>query len=158
EAREVAGTIDDPAADHGEIRSDVGARALRTGTVGEVGGCTERGLRLDRPLPPTTVLPTRSARLLQSRGVRQTTRVPLMQRCAFALLAMSATALAFSVSSARAQSPTQPKPGGTLVMILNPEPAIIASALNSSSPVYTVSPKIFEGLVTYDPQFKMLPQ
>ena len=52
----------------------------------------------------------------------------------------------------------EPTRGGTLSMILNPEPAVLASGVNSASPVYTVSPKIFEGLVTYDPKFKMLPQ
>jgi len=52
----------------------------------------------------------------------------------------------------------EPVQGGTLSMILNPEPAVLAAGVNTSSPVYTVSPKIFEGLVTYDPKFKMLPQ
>src|SRR5882672_9511823 len=52
----------------------------------------------------------------------------------------------------------QPVRGGTLLMILNPEPASLVSGLNTSSPVYTVSPKMFDGLVTYDPQFKLLPQ
>ncbi|HEY4134122.1 MAG TPA: ABC transporter substrate-binding protein [Alphaproteobacteria bacterium] len=52
----------------------------------------------------------------------------------------------------------QPVRGGTLSMILNPEPAVLVSGVNSSSPVAAVSPKMFEGLVTYDPKFKMLPQ
>ena len=74
---------------------------------------------------------------------------------AAACLALAAWA---GISSAAAQPASEPKRGGSLVMILNPEPAILAAGLNSSSPVYTVSPKIFEGLVTYDPQFKVLPQ
>ena len=48
--------------------------------------------------------------------------------------------------------------GGTLSMILNPEPPGLVSGLNTASPVYTISPKMFDGLVTYDPQFKLLPQ
>jgi peptide/nickel transport system substrate-binding protein len=51
-----------------------------------------------------------------------------------------------------------PVRGGTLSMILNPEPAGLVSGLNTSSPVYTISPKMFDGLVTYDPQFRLLPQ
>ena len=58
------------------------------------------------------------------------------------LLLMS---LALMVPIDRASAQAQqggPQRGGTLVMILNPEPAMLASGLNSSSPVYTVSPKI----------------
>lgn len=51
-----------------------------------------------------------------------------------------------------------PVRGGTLSMILSPEPPNLVSGLNSASPVYTISPKMFDGLLTYDPQFKILPQ
>lgn len=85
-----------------------------------------------------------------------------MQRSITRLISASAAIVLLAglagLGDASAQPTKEPTRGGTLVMILNPEPAILASGLNSSSPVYTVSPKIFEGLVTYDPQFKMLPQ
>lgn len=78
-----------------------------------------------------------------------------------ALLGMAAFAAgllgaAFAPHAAFAQG--QPTRGGTLSMILNPEPPVLVTGVNSASPVAGISPKMFEGLVTYSPDFKMVPQ
>ena len=52
----------------------------------------------------------------------------------------------------------QPKQGGSMTMSLDPEPSILVSALNSASPVYVVSSKMFDGLVTYDKDFNLIPR
>lgn len=52
----------------------------------------------------------------------------------------------------------EPKQGGSLTMSLDPEPPVLVSAINSSSSVYVVSSKIFDGLVSYDKDFKLLPR
>lgn len=72
-----------------------------------------------------------------------------------ARLAVVAVAILMAASPVRAAEPVR---GGTLSLILNPEPAILVAGLNSASPVYTVSPKIFDGLVTYDTEFNLVPQ
>ncbi len=51
----------------------------------------------------------------------------------------------------------EPKRGGTLVMTLHPEPPMLVSALTAALPTYVVSPKIIEGLVTYDFDFNLKP-
>ncbi|CAH1693635.1 ABC transporter substrate-binding protein [Hyphomicrobiales bacterium] len=53
---------------------------------------------------------------------------------------------------------SQPKQGGVMTMSLDPEPSILVSALNSASPVYVVSSKLFDGLVTYDKNFNLIPR
>ncbi len=74
-----------------------------------------------------------------------------------AFLGLAALAAGLSAAtSAFAQG--QPVRGGTLSMILNPEPPVLVTGVNSASPVAGVSPKMFEGLVTYAPDFKMVPQ
>ena len=50
----------------------------------------------------------------------------------------------------------QPKPGGTLRFVMKYEPPTLAAINNSSTP--TTSPKIFDGLITYDDNLKPLPQ
>ena len=52
----------------------------------------------------------------------------------------------------------QPVHGGSMTMSLDPAPSILVSALNSSSPVYVVSSKIFDGLVSYDKDFNLIPR
>src|SRR5665213_3173067 len=66
-----------------------------------------------------------------------------------------AAALLLCGAAAAAADPVR---GGTLTIMLNPEPAGLVSGVNSSSPIYAVSPKMFDGLVTYDKNFKQLPQ
>src|SRR5690606_30310957 len=70
------------------------------------------------------------------------------------LVPVAALALGTMLTPAMAE-PTQ---GGSMTMSLDPEPAILVSALNSASPVYVVSSKIFDGLVTYDKDFNVLPR
>ena len=43
-----------------------------------------------------------------------------------------------------------PKRGGTLVMSIIPEPPTLVSAFNTAAPLTLISPKFFEGLVSYD--------
>ena len=46
--------------------------------------------------------------------------------------------------------------GGTLTMLVQPEPPVLVSAFNSAAPIGVVSTKILEGLLTYD--FDMVPK
>ena len=50
----------------------------------------------------------------------------------------------------------QPVRGGTLTMVVQPEPPILVSATNSAGPIGVVSTKILEGLLSYD--FDMNPR
>ena len=65
-------------------------------------------------------------------------RTILASLCALACLA---------ALPAAAQEPVK---GGTLTMIVQPEPPILVSAINSAAPIGIVSTKILEGLLTYD--------
>ncbi len=47
--------------------------------------------------------------------------------------------------------------GGTLRFVV-PEPVMLTGAFNSSGPIYLISGKMFDGLVTYDFDFKPKPQ
>ena len=71
----------------------------------------------------------------------------LLSRAAATLLALCALA---------APALAQPKPGGTLRFVMKYEPPTLAAINNSSTP--TTSPKIFDGLLTYDDELKPLPQ
>lgn len=51
----------------------------------------------------------------------------------------------------------QQKPGGTLVMVVQPEPATLASYMNTSGPIGMVTGKIFDGLLEYDLNLKPIP-
>jgi len=74
-----------------------------------------------------------------------------------ALMGVAALAASLAVAG-QAVAQGQPVRGGTLSMILNPEPPVLVTGVNSASPVAGISPKMFEGLVTYAPDFKMVPQ
>lgn len=56
---------------------------------------------------------------------------------------------------AKAAAPT-PVAGGTLVMVVQPEPPTLASYQSTSGPVGQVATKVYEGLLEYD--FKLNPQ
>jgi len=71
----------------------------------------------------------------------------LLSRAAATLLALCALA---------APALAQPKAGGTLRFVMKYEPPTLAAINNSSTP--TTSPKIFDGLLTYDDELKPLPQ
>jgi peptide/nickel transport system substrate-binding protein len=55
-------------------------------------------------------------------------------------------------------SQTAPKHGGTLTYLVFPEPPMLTSALSTSGPISQISPKMFDGLVTYDFAFNLKPQ
>src|SRR6266542_3302950 len=61
-------------------------------------------------------------------------------------------ALALSVDDAAAQ-----KRGGTLVMLVQPEPPTLASYLSTSGPIGQVTSKIYDGLLEYDFGLKPMP-
>lgn len=50
-----------------------------------------------------------------------------------------------------------PKRGGTLTMLVDPEPPTLVGIANSASPTYIVGPKMTEGLVTYDFDYNLKP-
>ncbi|MBP0598922.1 ABC transporter substrate-binding protein [Herbaspirillum sp. LeCh32-8] len=69
-----------------------------------------------------------------------------------ALLAAGAFILSAAATLAHAATP-----GGTLTAILQPEPVILTSALNTASPTGFFSANVFDGLVEYDNDFKLRP-
>jgi len=70
----------------------------------------------------------------------------------------SASALVL-VSGAVAQAQTQkPKKGGTMVMIVHPEPATLASYMSVAANIGPIATQIYEGLVTYDWNLKPVPK
>src|SRR5690348_7409831 len=50
-----------------------------------------------------------------------------------------------------------PKRGGTLVMIVQPEPPTLASYQSTSGPVGQVATKVYDGLLEYDFNLKPIP-
>ena len=69
------------------------------------------------------------------------------------LLATLCAVIALVPAGAGAQEPTR---GGTLTMVVQPEPPTLVSAFNSAGPIGVVSTKILEGLLSYD--FDMNPR
>jgi peptide/nickel transport system substrate-binding protein len=51
----------------------------------------------------------------------------------------------------------QPKRGGTLIMLIQPEPPTLASYLSTSGPIGQVTAKIYDGLLEYDFNLNPLP-
>jgi peptide/nickel transport system substrate-binding protein len=72
------------------------------------------------------------------------------------LAALHATASMFACMFALPVIAQEPVKGGTLTMIVQPEPPTLVSAFNSAGPIGVVSTKILEGLLTYD--FDMNPR
>ena len=77
--------------------------------------------------------------------------MPIVTRRALAL-AVSAGLMALAAGAAAQDAP---KRGGTLTYLVFPEPPMLTSALSTAGPISQVSPKIFDGLVTYDFNFAM---
>src|SRR2546428_6745713 len=48
------------------------------------------------------------------------------------------------------ETEAQPKRGGTLVMLVQPEPPTLASYLSTSGPIGQVTAKVYDGLLEYD--------
>jgi peptide/nickel transport system substrate-binding protein len=67
-------------------------------------------------------------------------------------IALGVAAIALGAVSAQAQ-----KSGGTLVMLVQPEPPSLASYLSTSGPIGLVAPKIYDGLLDYDKDLKAVP-
>jgi len=72
------------------------------------------------------------------------------------LAALHATACLFISLAAIPTLAQEPTKGGTLTMVVQPEPPTLLSAINSAAPIGVVSTKILEGLLTYD--FDMNPR
>lgn len=70
-----------------------------------------------------------------------------------AVLALGAGLL----SAAAVQAQSEPRKGGTLVMVVQPEPPTLASYQSTSGPVGQVATKVFEGLLEYDFDLKPVP-
>jgi peptide/nickel transport system substrate-binding protein len=70
------------------------------------------------------------------------------------LIGSAATTLALSGTGARAE---EPRRGGVMNIILQPEPATLVLALNITSQNQLVAPKIYSGLLTYGFDLKPLP-
>lgn len=64
---------------------------------------------------------------------------------------VAAAALAGSLPVLAQQS------GGTLVMIVQPEPPSLASYLSTSGPIGLMAPKVYDGLLDYDKDLKAVP-
>ena len=68
---------------------------------------------------------------------------------------LAALSLAAAASPAGAQAPRR---GGTLTMLVQPEPPALTGAFSTVGSIQAVSPKMFDGLVTYDFDMKPHPQ
>lgn len=71
-------------------------------------------------------------------------------------LALVGSALVLTLPSAHAV-PETPRAGGTLTAVIQPEPVILTSALNSAAPTGFLSANVFDGLLEYDNDFKLKP-
>ncbi|SDH98026.1 ABC transporter substrate-binding protein [Alloyangia pacifica] len=69
-------------------------------------------------------------------------------------LRLTAAALAISLGATGAMAQTK---GGTLNTIVQPEPPLLVLGLNQQSPTQYVASKIYEGLLTYDPDLAPQP-
>src|SRR5512139_49391 len=76
-------------------------------------------------------------------------------RIARCLAALAGTACLFAAAPAAAQG--SPQKGGTLVIVVQPEPPTLASDQSTSGPVGQVATKVYEGLLEYDFNLKPIP-
>jgi peptide/nickel transport system substrate-binding protein len=70
---------------------------------------------------------------------------------------LTGAASAGLAAKAWAQAPT-PQRGGTMIMIVQPEPATLASYLSVAGNIPTITTQIYEGLVGYDWSLKPIPK
>src|SRR5438445_11711939 len=68
------------------------------------------------------------------------------------LTVLLAVGLVLAAGEAAAQ-----KRGGTLVMLVQPEPPTLASYISTSGPIGQVATKVYEGLLEYDFNLKPIP-
>lgn len=79
---------------------------------------------------------------------------------ATSMLGISAGIAGVSLGSAWAadeKSSGAPRKGGTLVMVVQPEPPTLASYNNTSGPIGQVAPKVYDGLLEYDMELNPIP-
>jgi peptide/nickel transport system substrate-binding protein len=81
-------------------------------------------------------------------------RLVRVVRMMFVALALVAFALA---GDAYAQGGATPQRGGTLVMVVQPEPPTLASYQSTAGPIGQVTTKVYEGLLEYDFNLKPIP-
>ncbi|WP_244537276.1 ABC transporter substrate-binding protein [Methylobacterium pseudosasicola] len=72
-------------------------------------------------------------------------------------LALGATA-SFAALIPGAARALAPRRGGTLTMIIQPEPPVLVTLAHTAGPTTRVSPKVTEGLLTFDLDFRPKPQ
>ena len=77
-----------------------------------------------------------------------------MHKTVFKLLAAAAAVTVTLAFTAHAFAQTR---GGTLTAIIQPEPVILTSALNTAAPTGFFSANVFDGLIEYDNDFKLRP-
>lgn len=65
--------------------------------------------------------------------------------------------VAFGPGGAGAQTAQTPQKGGTLVMVVQPEPPTLAAYSSTSGPIGQVTTKVFEGLLDYDQNLQPIP-
>jgi peptide/nickel transport system substrate-binding protein len=90
-------------------------------------------------------------------------QLPNQSRRTFLGLAGSAAAaMSFAVptrsGSAGQEAPTDPRRGGTLTMLVDPEPTTLVALTNSADPSMLVSGKVTEGLLSYSFDLEPKPQ
>ena len=76
------------------------------------------------------------------------------------LLGLSAGMTGVGLETAWAADATSggtPRKGGTLVMVVQPEPPTLASYNNTSGPIGQVAPKVYDGLLEYDFELNPIP-
>jgi peptide/nickel transport system substrate-binding protein len=78
-----------------------------------------------------------------------------LNRRAFLISSTAALAAAGFPALARADTP---KRGGTLNILINPEPPVLVSIFQTTGPALAASSKVIEGLLAYDFDMKPLPQ
>jgi peptide/nickel transport system substrate-binding protein len=80
-----------------------------------------------------------------------------MLKAAFTVLARVRFAVVAAALLALATPALAQKPGGTLIMMVQPEPPTLASYLSTSGPIGQVAAKIYDGLLEYDLDLKPQP-
>src|SRR5688500_16640448 len=66
-------------------------------------------------------------------------------------------AVALGATLVMSASASAQKRGGTLVMLVQPEPPTLASYISTSGPIGQVTTKVYEGLLEYDFNLKPIP-
>ena len=66
-------------------------------------------------------------------------------------------AIAILAAASLGNSAMAQKQGGTLVMIVQPEPPTLASYLSTSGPIGQVAAKVYDGLLEYDTELQLKP-